>query len=117
MKRETPKIMPGACYLQYSADGRPSYSWIMHCAPDLSGRWIGMLFDADMGMVTIKEGEDTLKFYARVQTPVEDRDNPVILEAGIEFMTRSEVLEMAQRAEELRRLQRKRFLAGAAGAL
>ncbi len=105
-KIKTPRIMPGGVYLTYTSDTvpRPVYASIQNCEPDVNGKWGGMLLDQVNGMQTYTEGDAAFSFYALVESPVLDRDNPKILESGDAFLDKARAAKLAaERVAELKK--------------
>jgi hypothetical protein len=107
MKFKTPKLIPGAWYVTFTSDEamRPVYVQPINIEPDINGVWEAFFRDSALGEFAVKEGDKRLAFYGRVETPVLDRDNPVIVEKGElfeQFEVEREIREQ-QRALERRR--------------
>ena len=81
-KYRTPQLLPGAWYVTYTSDERmaPVYVQPVNIERNINGDYVADLKDNTLGEINVKEGDKLFAFYARVQLPVEDRDNPVLLE-------------------------------------
>jgi len=107
---ETPRLIPGSWYVTYTSDDdmHPVYVTPTSMEQDPNGVWEAALTDSH-GTRYVKEGGQLFSFYARVETPVLDRDNPNILEKGALFEQfeaerdlRNQQRELLKQAEELR---------------
>lgn len=100
---KTPSLVPGGTYLTFTSDDlmRRVYVSPSCVEQDRNGDWTAILPDATLGARRVKEGDRLFSFYARVQTPVLDRDNPVILEEGDLFSQASEEREMLEQQKQL----------------
>lgn len=107
---KTPRLIPGSWYVTYTSDEdmRPVYCTPTSMEQDANGTWEAALTDSH-GTRHVKEGDQLFSFYARVQVPVEDRDNPVIVEKGelfeqfeAERTLRLQQRELERQAELLR---------------
>ena len=106
-KYKTPTLLPGAWYVTFTSDERmaPVYVQPINIEPDMNGTWGAAFRDSTLGERYVKEGDKLFAFYARVQTPVKDRDNPVYLEEGelFEQVKEERIIREQQRELEKRR--------------
>jgi hypothetical protein len=117
-KYRTPQLLPGAWYVTYTSDERmaPVYVQPVNIERNINGDYVADLKDNTLGEINVKEGDKLFAFYARVQLPVEDRDNPVLLEKGelFEQVEEERVIREQQKELEKRRarLRVERLTAG-----
>ena len=117
-KFKTPALLPGAWYVTFTSDERmaPVYVQPINIEPDSNGVWGASFRDSTLGERYVKEGDKLFAFYARVKTPVSDRDNPEFIEKGelFEQVEEERVIRIQQKALEKRRarLRVERMTAG-----
>jgi len=103
----TPPLLPGCWYVTYTSDDtmRPVFITPFCVEKDRNGLTEARFKDSALGDVDMKDGDKRLAFYARVKLPVDDMDNPVLLEKG-EFFEQIEADRKLQEQEKELRAKR-----------